>query len=79
MALIIEHFNYNIINIKENNGADLSFTLNTLDLELSDGLAKSWTEDQYRQDLFFRFNQTFQYFFDASADIETVFEEVGIG
>ena len=68
-----------IINIKENNGADLSFTLNTLDLELSDGLAKSWTEDQYRQDLFFRFNQTFQYFFDASADIETVFEEVGIG
>ena len=67
-----------IINIKENNGADLSFTLNTLDLELSDGLAKSWTQDQYRQDLFFRFNQTFQYFFDASADVETVFEEIDI-
>ena len=67
-----------ILNIKENNGADLSFTLNTLDLELPDGLAKSWDDDQYRQDLFFRFNQTFQYFFDASADMETVFEEQDI-
>ena len=67
-----------IVNIRENDGADLSFTLNTLDLELPDGLAKSWTDDQYRQDLFFRFNQTFQYFFDASCDIETVFEEIVI-
>ena len=29
--------------------------------------------DQYRQDFFYRFNQTFQYFFDASARIDTEF------
>ena len=34
--------------------------------------------DYFGEDLFFRFNQTFQYFFDASSDIETVFEEIGI-
>ena len=29
--------------------------------------------DQYRQDMFFRYNQTFQYFLDQSSHIETGF------
>jgi len=61
-----------LANIKENGAATLNYTLNTLDLERTDGLALSKSGDQYRQDLFFRYNQTFQYFFDASARVETV-------
>ncbi len=60
-------------NIEENGAADMDHTLNTLDLEHPDGLAQSQSGDQYRQDLFFRYNQTFQYFFDASARVETEF------
>ena len=65
-------------NISENGKADLDYTLNTLDLADDDGLAKSWSGDQYRQDLFFRYNQTFQYFFDASSKVETAFEAGGV-
>jgi hypothetical protein len=61
-------------NIAENGGADLDHTLNTLDLDSENGMARSWADDQYRQDLFYRYNQTFQYFFDASSQIETRFE-----
>ncbi len=60
-------------NIKQNDGADLDHTLNTLDLDREDGLARSATGDQYRQDLFFRYNQTLQFFFDASARVDTHF------
>ena len=60
-----------IQNIKDNGKADLHHTLNTIDLEDPEGLARS--HDGYRRDLFYRFNQTFQYFFDASARIETTF------
>ncbi len=60
-----------IQNIKANGKADLHHTLNTLDIEDPNGLARS--NDGYRRDAFYRFNQTFQYFFDASAKIETVF------
>lgn len=60
-------------NIKQNDGADLDHTLNTLDLDRDEGLAKSATDDQYRQDLFFRYNQTLQFLFDASARVETQF------
>lgn len=62
-----------ITNIKDNDGADLDWTLNTLDLDREERLAKSVTGDQYREDLFFRYNQTLQFFFDASARIETQF------
>lgn len=62
-----------IENIKENDGADLNWTLNTLDLDRDERLAKSVTGDQYREDLFFRYNQTLQFFFDASARIDTQF------
>ncbi len=60
-----------IENIKSNGKADLHHTLNTLDMEDPDGLARS--HDGYRRDAFYRFNQTFQYFFDASVRIETSF------
>jgi hypothetical protein len=60
-----------IENIKDNGKADIHHTLNTIDLEDPDGLARS--NDGYRRDAFYRFNQTFQYFFDASGLIETSF------
>ena len=60
-------------NIRKNGHADLGYTLNTLDLDRAEGLATSKHGDQYREDLFFRYNQTFQYFFDASARIKTEF------
>lgn len=59
--------------IRTNDGATLHFTLNTLDLDRSDGLATSVHGDQMREDLFFRYNQTLQYFFDASARVKTEF------
>ncbi len=58
-------------NIKVYGHASLDHTLNTLDLDREDGLCRG--EDQYRADLFFRYNQTFQNFFDASHQIETTF------
>jgi hypothetical protein len=58
-------------NIKENGQADLHHTLNTIDLEEPQGFARS--HDGYRRDAFYRFNQTFQYFFDTSARIDTTF------
>ena len=60
-----------IQNIKDNGKADLHHTLNTIDLEDPEGLARS--HDGYRRDAFYRFNQTFQYFFDASVHIDTTF------
>ena len=62
-----------IENIKDNGHADLRHTLNTIDLEAEDGLARSHHDDQYREDLFFRYNQTLQYFFDGSSRIDTRF------
>jgi hypothetical protein len=59
--------------IAENGSASLHYTLNTLDLNRPDGLAQSVHGDQYREDLFFRYNQTFQFFFDASARVKTTF------
>jgi hypothetical protein len=60
-----------IANIRANGQADLHHTLNTLDIEDPDGLARS--HDGYRRDLFYRFNQSFQHFFDVSAQIDTEF------
>ena len=51
-----------IENIKENGRADLHHTLNTIDLEDPEGFARS--NDGYRRDAFYRFNQTYQYLFD---------------
>lgn len=60
-----------LTNIKMNGKADLHHTLNTIDLEDPEGFARS--RDGYRRDAFYRFNQTFQHFFDASAQIDTTF------
>ena len=62
-----------VANIAANKGADLHHTLNTLDLDRAEGLATSKHGDQVREDLFFRYNQTLQFFFDASALVETRF------
>ena len=58
-------------NIKTHGAADLSHTLNTIDLSMPEGFAKS--HDGYRRDAFYRFNQSIQDFFNASAKIETQF------
>lgn len=60
-----------IENIQSNGHADLHHTLNTIDLESPEELAKG--EDYTRRDLFYRFNQTLQDFFDASSTVETTF------
>lgn len=58
-------------NISQHGKADLQHTLNTIDFLQPEGFAKS--DDQSRKDLFYRYLQTFQEFFNASAEIETVF------
>jgi hypothetical protein len=58
-----------ITNIQQNGKADLSHTLNTIDLTRPDGFARSY--DGYRRDAFYRFNQSLQHFFDSSARLET--------
>ncbi len=70
-----ENWREMLLNIRDNGEADLDHTLNTLDLDSEDGLARSVTGDQYQQDLFFRYNQTFQYFFDMSSRVETEFAD----
>lgn len=61
-------------NTKANGGADRTHTLNTLDLTAENGLSQNATGDQLRADIFFRVNQSLQYFFDLSAQLDTVFE-----
>jgi len=62
-----------IEDIKRNDGAGLTYTLNTLDLKLPNGLAINALGDGYRMDKFFRFNQSLQRFFDLSARLDTTF------
>lgn len=56
-------------NIREHGHAEGEFTLNSLDLRLSDGLHQNATGDGYRADKFFRFNESLQRFFDLSAQV----------
>ena len=74
MEMEPERWQEMIANIKENGHADIRHTLNTLDLGSEEALARTKTGDGYRLELFFRYNQTFQNFFDASTHIDTVFE-----
>jgi hypothetical protein len=60
-----------IANIAENGAADLNHTLNRL--TMAGTPLRVVANDQLEQDLFFRFNQSFQAYFDASASVETVF------
>ncbi|PZC46846.1 MAG: hypothetical protein DK306_001305 [Chloroflexi bacterium] len=66
-----------IENIKTHGAADLHHTLNTLDLEAPENFARG--ADFYRRDKFYRFNQTLQDFFDASAKLETTFPSEAAG
>lgn len=58
-------------NIKEHGRADHEFTLNSLDLHSEKELAIG--KDYTRRDLFYRFNQTIQDYFDQSAKMDTEF------
>jgi hypothetical protein len=60
-----------IENIKANGKADITHTLNTIDLNMPQGLARG--NDGYKVDLFYRYNQSLQDFFDVSAQIDTTF------
>ncbi len=59
-----------IENIRANGEADLEHTLSYLQLP---GTLELVAEDQGRADMFYRFNQTFQEFFNSSAAIPTEF------
>ena len=71
LELTLDGWKEMIQNIREHGKADLDHTLNTIDVKETEGLARS--NDGYRRDAFFRFNQTYQYFFDITAKIDTQF------
>lgn len=60
-------------NIKANGGAEAGQTLVSLDM--INEISNNATGDQLRADLFFRYNQSLQHFFDLSANLETTFAE----
>lgn len=60
-----------IENIREHGQADLQHTLNYLQLP---GIIRLEADDQQRADLFYRFNQTYQAFFDQAAEVEVEFD-----
>ncbi len=60
-----------IENIRANGGPDLKHTLNYLTLP-GDPI-EIIAEDQLKQDLFFRYNGTFQEFFNGAQHVETEF------
>lgn len=62
--------------IKEKGRAEGHQTLNAIDSNLPDGFAKSsgHYHDGDSRDAFYRFNQTFQDYFDASAELQTQFD-----
>ena len=74
LEMTVEQWQELVTNTRENGGADLSHTLNTLDLMIEGGISDNATGDQLRADIFFRVNQSLQHFFDSSAKLETVFE-----
>lgn len=73
MSMEADEWQKMLANIQENGHAVGEFTLNTLDLNRPDGLSTSAHGDQYREDMFFRYNQTLQFFFDASSKVDTRF------
>ena len=74
LEMTVEQWRDLVTNTRENNGADLSHTLNTLDLTIEGGISDNATGDQLRADVFFRVNQSIQHFFDSSARLNTVYE-----
>ena len=74
LKMTVEQWQDLVTNTRDNNGADLNHTLNTLDLMIDGGISDNATGDQLRADIFFRVNQSLQHFFDSSASLNTVFE-----
>lgn len=60
-----------LLDIKANGRAEHNFTLNSLDLQSEKEFAVG--KDYNRRDAFYRFNQTFQDYFDNTATLETSF------
>ena len=58
-------------NIKSNGRADGEHSLNTLDLTRKGGILR--VKDDFLRQSFLRYHLSFQAFFDASAQVETVF------
>lgn len=58
-------------NIKEHGRAEHHFTLNSLDLNTEKEFAVG--KDYHRRDLFYRFNQTFQEYFDITSKMDYSF------
>ena len=58
-------------NIRANGGAEAGQTLVSLDM--LNEISNNATGDQLRADMFFRYNQSLQHFFDLSANLETTF------
>ena len=77
LEMSVDQWSDLITNTKDNGGADLSHTLNTLDLMIEGGISDNATGDQLRGDIFFRVNQSLQHFFDSSAQLDTVFDASG--
>jgi hypothetical protein len=57
--------------IKANGRATHDYTLNSLDLRSDEEFARG--KDYHRRDAFYRFNQTFQEYFDMAARVDTSF------
>ena len=57
--------------IKKNGRATHDYTLNSLDLKSDKEFAVG--KDYHRRDAFYRFNQTFQEYFDMTSKMETTF------
>ena len=60
-------------NIRANGGAEAGQTLVSLDM--LNEISNNATGDQLRADMFFRYNQSLQHFFDLSANLNTVFSD----
>lgn len=60
-------------NIKANGGAEAGQTLVSLDMLHE--ISTNATGDQLRADMFFRYNQSLQHFFDLSANLNTAFAD----
>lgn len=73
IEMSLESWKTMVQDVQDNGKASSSQTLNSLDLSLEEGIAHSPIDDQYKQDLFYRYNQNFQDFFNASSRIETTF------
>lgn len=66
-------------NIKAHGGADTAHLLTTLDQRTPGGIVSNDTDDQYRADYFFRYNQSLQLFFNLSAQLDTSFGDSATG